>query len=66
MGRTTAPFHIPKMYVSRCPKLKKLPLNYDSVKGKISIKRKEQWWEALEWDDEATKSAFLFCSNIGE
>ncbi|XP_026379441.1 probable disease resistance protein At5g63020 [Papaver somniferum] len=51
--------------VNRCPELKKLPFNTNSViprtLGKIEGDKK--WWESLEWEDEATKSnlAPYFC-----
>ncbi|EOY20439.1 Disease resistance protein family, putative [Theobroma cacao] len=41
-----------------CPKLKKLPLNFDSGK-QISIEGYEEWWEELQWKYEATRNAFL-------
>ncbi|KAM7254491.1 hypothetical protein ACFE04_003871 [Oxalis oulophora] len=43
-----------------CPKLKKLPINSNTAKDiKFMISRKEkEWWDELEWEDEATKIAF--------
>ncbi|KAJ9189845.1 hypothetical protein P3X46_001097 [Hevea brasiliensis] len=49
-----------KMKVYKCPMLKKLPLNSDNTKGcKVVIEAEAQWWEHLEWEDDATKAAFL-------
>ncbi|XP_039060924.1 probable disease resistance protein At1g12290 [Hibiscus syriacus] len=43
-----------------CPKLKKLPLNSDSAKGNhITIRGYPYWWEQLEWENEATRNAFM-------
>ncbi|WRX28051.1 Leucine-rich repeat - like 10 [Theobroma cacao] len=46
--------------IVNCPKLKKLPLNFESAKGnKISILGNEEWWKEVQWKDEATRVAFL-------
>ncbi|KAH9714659.1 putative disease resistance protein [Citrus sinensis] len=37
-----------RIYVHGCPSLRKLPLSLE----------KEEWWNQLEWDDEATKHVF--------
>ncbi|KAI3941743.1 hypothetical protein MKW92_021600 [Papaver armeniacum] len=51
--------------VNRCPELKKLPFNTNSVISRTlgKIEGEKQWWESLEWEDEATKSnlAPYFC-----
>ncbi|KAJ9692584.1 hypothetical protein PVL29_011575 [Vitis rotundifolia] len=45
-----------------CPLLKKLPLNDNSAKGhRIVISGQTEWWNELEWEDEATENAFLPC-----
>ncbi|KAK8575881.1 hypothetical protein V6N13_032808 [Hibiscus sabdariffa] len=45
-----------------CPKPKKLPLNSDSAKGNhVTIDGRQDWWETLEWSDEATRLAFSPC-----
>ncbi|XP_039063713.1 probable disease resistance protein At1g12290 isoform X2 [Hibiscus syriacus] len=49
-----------RIYIEDCPKLKKFPLNSDSAKGNhITIKGERDWWEQLEWENEATRNAFL-------
>ncbi|KAK8674633.1 hypothetical protein V6N13_032742 [Hibiscus sabdariffa] len=50
-----------RIHVGDCPKLKKLPLNSDSAKGNhITIwVRKEDWRNNLEWENKATRDAFL-------
>ncbi|KAK9232206.1 hypothetical protein WN943_022451 [Citrus x changshan-huyou] len=48
--------------IMRCPKLKKLPLNSSSAKGrKIVIYGEKEWWEELQWEDQATQNAFSPC-----
>ncbi|KAE8721203.1 putative Disease resistance protein family [Hibiscus syriacus] len=48
------------VYIEDCPKLKKLPLNSDSAKGNhITIRGFQDWWEQLEWENEATRNAFM-------
>ncbi|GMJ14262.1 RPS5-like 1 [Hibiscus trionum] len=43
-----------------CTELKKLPLNSDSAKGNnITIVGSQDWWEKLDWENEATQHAFL-------
>ncbi|KAK9281779.1 hypothetical protein L1049_004685 [Liquidambar formosana] len=43
-----------------CRNLKKLPLNSDSAKGcGAVIYGDENWWNGLEWENEATRNAFL-------
>ncbi|KAJ9692608.1 hypothetical protein PVL29_011599 [Vitis rotundifolia] len=56
---------LPFLYLDRievvgCPKLKKLPLNSNSVnQGRVVIAGKQEWWDELEWEDEATLNTFL-------
>ncbi|KAL6334030.1 hypothetical protein AAG906_000085 [Vitis piasezkii] len=50
------------IYVDSCPLLKKLPLNANSAKGhRIVISGQTEWWNEVEWEDEATHNAFLPC-----
>ena len=47
------------IYVHSCENLKKLP--FDSNTGKHSLKKiraKQNWWEGLQWEDEAVKQRF--------
>ncbi|KAL1221260.1 putative disease resistance protein [Cardamine amara subsp. amara] len=52
-----------KIYVYRCPNLKKLPLYSKSGKhgenGLIITYKEKEWIEGVEWEDEATKTRFL-------
>ncbi|XP_034680824.1 probable disease resistance protein At1g61300 [Vitis riparia] len=56
---------LPFLYLDRievvgCPKLKKLPLNSNSAsQGRVVIVGKQEWWNELEWEDEATLNTFL-------
>ncbi|XVF11353.1 hypothetical protein REPUB_Repub08aG0020400 [Reevesia pubescens] len=51
-----------EIYVFKCPKLKRLPLNSNSAKeNKIRIEGQEKWWKELQWEDESTLNAFLPC-----
>ncbi|KAJ9692607.1 hypothetical protein PVL29_011598 [Vitis rotundifolia] len=62
---------LPFIYLNRirvdgCPLLKKLPLNANSTKAhRIVISGHTEWWNGLEWEDEATQNVFLpwFVSN---
>ncbi|KAK8350656.1 hypothetical protein V6Z12_A06G223000 [Gossypium hirsutum] len=46
--------------IYKCKELKKLPLNLDSAKGNmLSIEVDKFWQEEVEWEDEATRDAFL-------
>ncbi|MBA0569201.1 hypothetical protein Golob_006648, partial [Gossypium lobatum] len=48
------------IFVSYCGELKKLPLSSDSAKGNLlTIEEREYWWTRLEWENEATRDAFL-------
>ncbi|KAJ0043597.1 hypothetical protein Pint_19172 [Pistacia integerrima] len=54
--------HLKEIYVSFCPKLMNLPLDANSAKEhKIVIEGDEEWWKNLQWEDEATRNAFLPC-----
>ena len=54
--------HLDRIVVGSCPKLKKLPLNSSSAKQhRCVIRGEEEWWNELEWEDEATLNAFLPC-----
>ncbi|KAE8721197.1 putative Disease resistance protein family [Hibiscus syriacus] len=49
-----------RIEINSCPKLKKLPLNSDSAKGNhITIRGFRDGWEQLEWENEATRNAFM-------
>ncbi|GAY67121.1 hypothetical protein CUMW_254060 [Citrus unshiu] len=56
------PLHFPKLKkigVYGCPKLKKLPINSSSVKERrVVIEGLKEWWEELQWEDQATQNAF--------
>ncbi|MBA0598585.1 hypothetical protein Gorai_008342 [Gossypium raimondii] len=48
------------LHLHGCRELKKLPLNSDSAKGnRLSIEGSKDWWAAIEWENEATRNAFL-------
>lgn len=50
------------IHVTECPELRKLPLDSQSVSRveEFVIKYKEEeWFERVEWDDEATRLRFL-------
>ncbi|KAL6334013.1 hypothetical protein AAG906_000065 [Vitis piasezkii] len=52
--------YLDKIEVVGCPKLKKLPLNSNSAnQGRVVIVGKQEWWNELEWEDEATLNTFL-------
>ncbi|GAY69077.1 hypothetical protein CUMW_269240 [Citrus unshiu] len=61
--RDPLPFpQLKQIRISECPKLKKLPLNSSSAKGlKIVIYGEKEWWEELQWEDQATQNAFSPC-----
>ncbi|XP_052287294.1 probable disease resistance protein At1g62630 [Citrus sinensis] len=56
------PLHFPKLKkigVYGCPKLKKLPINSSSAKERrVVIEGLKEWWEELQWEDQATQNAF--------
>lgn len=47
-----------RIYVHGCPNLRKLPLSLESGKRNGVLIGEEEWWNQLEWDDEATKHVF--------
>ncbi|EOY25576.1 Disease resistance protein family [Theobroma cacao] len=47
-----------KIKVFNCSKLENLPLNLDS-RNQISIEGYQEWWEKIQWKDEATRKCFL-------
>ncbi|GAY51701.1 hypothetical protein CUMW_136240 [Citrus unshiu] len=47
-----------RIYVLGCPNLRKLPLSLESGKRNGVLIGEEEWWNQLEWDDEATKHVF--------
>ncbi|KAI3965235.1 hypothetical protein MKX01_008946 [Papaver californicum] len=50
-------FLLENFAVDKCPELKKLPFNTNSVIPRtLRMIGEKQWWERLEWEDEATKS----------
>ncbi|KAJ9692609.1 hypothetical protein PVL29_011600 [Vitis rotundifolia] len=52
--------YLDKIEVVGCPKLKKLPLNsYSANQGRVVIVGKQEWWNELEWENEATLNTFL-------
>lgn len=45
--------------ITGCPSLKKLPFNSESARRSlISVRASAEWWNQLEWEDEATKDIF--------
>ncbi|KAH9714934.1 putative disease resistance protein [Citrus sinensis] len=61
--RDHLPFsQLKEIRIWECPKLKKLPLNSSSAKGrKMVIRGYKEWWEELQWEDQATQNAFSPC-----
>uniref|UniRef100_F6HSB9 Disease resistance protein n=1 Tax=Vitis vinifera TaxID=29760 RepID=F6HSB9_VITVI len=52
--------YLHRIEVVGCPKLKKLPLNSNSAnQGRVVMVGKQEWWNELEWEDEATLTTFL-------
>ncbi|MBA0811565.1 hypothetical protein Gohar_003447 [Gossypium harknessii] len=59
-GCATLPMSETSSSLHGCRELKKLPLNSDSAKGnRLSIEGSKDWWAAIEWENEATRNAFL-------
>ncbi|KAL6312524.1 hypothetical protein AAG906_021222 [Vitis piasezkii] len=58
--RNPLPFlYLDRIEVVGCPKLKKLPLNSNSAnQGRVVMVGKQEWWNELEWEDEATLNYF--------
>lgn len=56
----TMPFpSLQNVSVTNCPNLRELPFNFDSAKNSlVSIRGSAEWWEQLQWEDEATKHVF--------
>ncbi|PIA30476.1 hypothetical protein AQUCO_05500029v1 [Aquilegia coerulea] len=45
--------------VTRCPKLRRLPLDSNRAKNTLKmIKGEADWWNGLQWDNETTKTQF--------
>ena len=57
-GSAMAFSSLESVYVSKCPKLKKLPLNSQSGKRNTVLIGEEEWWDQLTWTDGATKDVF--------
>ncbi|XP_022724510.1 probable disease resistance protein At1g12280 isoform X2 [Durio zibethinus] len=64
----TLPFScLKEIYVHRCPKLKRLPLDSNSAKeNKISIRGEKKWWKELQWEDECALNDFLLFTEVAE
>ncbi|KAF7145609.1 hypothetical protein RHSIM_Rhsim04G0235600 [Rhododendron simsii] len=45
-----------KVEIVRCPKLRKLPIDTNSSPNLELIIGQQEWWDALEWDNDAVKS----------
>ena len=45
--------------VLECDRLKRLPLTNQNAGTVKAIIGESEWWDALEWDDEETKSNLL-------
>ncbi|CAL9010483.1 unnamed protein product [Prunus brigantina] len=51
-----------KIHISGCPVLTRLPLNSSSAQtSNLIIEGQEEWWNGLEWEDQAARNAFLPC-----
>ncbi|TXG68061.1 hypothetical protein EZV62_009336 [Acer yangbiense] len=54
--------HLKEIKVIQCPKLEKLPLDFNSAKEhKIEIKGEQDWWDRLQWVNPAIQNAFQPC-----
>ncbi|GAY67927.1 hypothetical protein CUMW_260220 [Citrus unshiu] len=54
--------HLKEMGVRACDQLEKLPLDSSSAKErKFVIRGEADWWNRLQWEDEATQIAFRSC-----
>lgn len=52
--------YLKEIVVDDCQNLKRLPLNSNSAKEhRIVIQGWDDWWESLEWENEASKRTFL-------
>ncbi|ESR40587.1 hypothetical protein CICLE_v10026824mg [Citrus x clementina] len=57
--------HLKEMVVHWCDRLKKLPLDSNSAKErKFVIRGRADWWNRLQWEDEATQIAFHSCFHL--
>ncbi|KAI9107802.1 hypothetical protein K1719_021138 [Acacia pycnantha] len=58
----SAPLPFPSLKsvdIYRCPKLEKLPFDFNSAKDKLTLIRGEpNWWDSLKWDDPTAKLKF--------
>lgn len=56
----TLPFpQLEHLSIQRCPRLRKLPLDSNSTRGSLKkVLTNRQWWNNLEWDDDAARSIF--------
>ncbi|CAH2046070.1 unnamed protein product [Thlaspi arvense] len=53
------------MQISRCPKLRRIPLDSDSAKGnQVRLHLEKEWIKGVEWEDEATKQRVSHLNNI--
>ncbi|KAI6689519.1 hypothetical protein NL676_026347 [Syzygium grande] len=50
--------------ICRCPSLRKLPFDSNSVKGSFSIIAEADWWPKFEWDDDTQVTFALESSPI--
>ncbi|BBG99059.1 Disease resistance protein CC-NBS-LRR class family [Prunus dulcis] len=51
-----------KILISGCPVLTRLPLNSSSAQtSNLIIEGEDEWWNGLEWEDQAARNAFLSC-----
>ncbi|KAK1311873.1 putative disease resistance protein [Acorus calamus] len=47
------------LIVSKCPHMKKLPLQINSAPNLKEIECEQEWWDGLVWDDELIKQKFV-------
>ncbi|XP_065850677.1 probable disease resistance protein At5g63020 isoform X2 [Euphorbia lathyris] len=51
-----------KIEVIECSLLRKLPVNSDCAKAsEMIIEGEEEWWNDIQWEDDATKTTFVPC-----
>ncbi|GMH01084.1 hypothetical protein Nepgr_002923 [Nepenthes gracilis] len=56
----TLPFpRLNKILIRNCPNLKRLPVDSSRPDAKIKVWAEEGWWNELQWDNEATATAFV-------
>ncbi|KAK1319268.1 Disease resistance protein RPS5 [Acorus calamus] len=46
------------IYIDGCVKLRRLPFGTDSAPSLETIYCKKEWWDSLEWEDDATRNRF--------